>query len=136
MSSGRNCSPEGVEVNRMSAGGALIGCAVLSAALIAAPVASSKNGDTHITAVGSTQTVDCNDSLLLVNGSNNVITALGSCWAVTIQGSYNTVIADNVVNDITVYGFEQTAYFKTGAPAIIDRGRELGMTNRIGRVPA
>lgn len=120
----------------MSAGGALIGCAVLSAALIAAPVASAKNGDTHITAVGLTQTVDCNDSLLLVNGSNNIITALGSCWAVTIQGSYNTVIADNVVNDITVYGFEQTAYFKTGAPAIIDRGRELGMTNRIGRVPA
>ena len=116
---------------------ALVGCGVLAAALIAgAPTASAKNGDTHITSVGSVQTVDCNDSLLLVNGTNNIITALGSCWAVTIQGSYNTVIADNVVNDITVYGFEQTAYFKTGAPAIIDRGRELGMTNRIARVPA
>lgn len=124
-------------MTRTTAGGALVGCAVLCAALVAgAPSASAKNGDTHITAVGSTQTVDCNDSLLLINGSNNVITALGSCWAVTMQGSYNTVIADNVVNDITVYGFEQTAYFKTGAPAIIDRGRELGMTNRIARVPA
>ena len=65
-----------------------------------------------------------------------MITALGSCWAVTIQGSGNTVIADNVVNDITVYGFDQTALFKSGEPALIDRGRELGMTNRLDRVPA
>ncbi|CAN5383847.1 DUF3060 domain-containing protein [soil metagenome] len=121
-------------MKRMSAAVALVGCAVLSIA--GAPAAIAKNGDTHITAVGLTQTIDCNDSVLLVNGSYNVITALGNCWAVTMQGSYNTVIADNVVNDITVYGFEQTAYFKTGAPAIIDRGRELGMTNRIARVPA
>ena len=46
------------------------------------------------------------------------------------------MIADNVVNDITVYGWDQTALFKTGDPALIDRGRELGMTNRIDRVPA
>ena len=82
------------------------------------------------------QTIDCNNATLIVNGSANVITALGSCWAVTIQGSGNTVIADNVVNDITVYGFDQTALFKTGDPALIDRGRELGMTNRLDRVPA
>lgn len=120
-----------------SAGTALIGCAALSAGLVAGtPVAAAKNGDTHITGVGVTRTVDCNDSLLLINGSNNFITALGNCWAVTMQGSYNTVVADNVINDITVYGFEQTAFFKNGAPAIIDRGRELGMTNRIARVPA
>ena len=82
------------------------------------------------------QTVDCNDSTLLINGSYNTITALGSCWAVTMQGSGNTVIADNVVNDITVYGFNQTALFKTGDPSIVDRGRELGMVNRIDRVPS
>lgn len=128
---------ERVTVNRTSGISALFGCAVLSAGLLAgAPAAGAKNGDTHITGVGVTQTVDCNDSLLLINGSNNTITALGNCWAITMQGSYNTVVADNVVNDITVYGFEQTAYFKNGAPAIIDRGRELGMTNRIARVPA
>ncbi|MDF2824176.1 MAG: hypothetical protein K0R68_1584 [Mycobacterium sp.] len=120
-----------------SAGTALIGCVALSAGLVAGtPAAAAKNGDTHITGVGVTRTVDCNDSLLLINGSNNFITALGNCWAVTMQGSYNTVVADNVINDITVYGFEQTAFFKNGAPAIIDRGRELGMTNRIARVPA
>jgi Protein of unknown function (DUF3060) len=124
-------------VKRTSTWAALIGCAVVSAALVTgAPTAAAKNGDTHITAVGVTQTVDCNDSTLFINGSNNIITALGNCWAVTMQGSYNTVIADNVINDITVYGFEQTAFFKNGAPAIIDRGRELGMTNRIARVPA
>lgn len=100
------------------------------------PTAAAKNGDTHITSIGSTQTVDCNNATLFVNGSYNVITAVGSCWAVTMQGSYNTVIADNVVNDITVYGFDQTALYKSGSPAEIDRGRELGMTNRIGRVPA
>jgi hypothetical protein len=111
----------------------LIGSAGL---LLVAPTAGAKNGDTHVTGVGTTQTIDCNDSTLFVNGSANVITALGSCWAVTIQGSGNTVIADNVVNDITVYGWDQTALYKSGAPAVIDRGRELGMTNRIDRVPA
>jgi Protein of unknown function (DUF3060) len=114
--------------------------AVLSAGLllasIGAPAAGAKNGDTHITGVGTTQTIDCNNATLHVNGSANVITALGSCWAVTMQGSGNTVIADNVVNDITVYGWDQTAFYKGGTPAVIDRGRELGMTNRINRVPA
>ena len=120
--------------------GAVTAATMLSAGLligaVGTPVAAAKNGDTHITAIGTAQTVDCNDATLIVNGSANVITALGSCWAVTIQGSGNTVIADNVVNDITVYGWDQTALFKTGDPALIDRGRELGMTNRIDRVPA
>ena len=71
--------------------------------------------------MGTVQTIDCNDATLFVNGSANVITALGSCWAVTIQGSGNTVIADNVVNDITVYGFDQTALFQTATRA--DRPR-------------
>jgi Protein of unknown function (DUF3060) len=121
-----------------TAGGAFAACAVLAVAtgVAGAPAAQAKNGDTHITGVGVVQTVDCNDSTLLINGSLNVITALGSCWAVTMQGSGNTVIADNVVNDITVYGFDQTALFKTGEPALIDRGRELGMVNRLDRVPA
>jgi len=106
------------------------------AVLPGTPVAAAKNGDTHITSVGLTQTVDCNDATLVVNGSANVITAVGNCWAVTIQGSGNTVIADNVINDITVYGFGQTALYKNGEPLIVDRGRELGMTNVINRIPA
>ena len=53
-----------------------------------------------------------------------------------MQGSANIVIADNVINDITVYGDDQTVLYKTGDPLIVDRGRELGMTNRIDRVPA
>ena len=110
--------------------------AIVAAGTVAIPSAAAKNGDTHITSIGSVQTVDCNDSTLLINGSYNTITALGSCWAVTMQGSGNTVIADNVVNDITVYGFNQTALFKTGDPFIVDRGRELGMVNRIDRVPS
>ena len=121
---------------KRTSAGALVGCAVLAVSFAGAPVAAAKNGDTHVTGVGSVRTVDCNDSTIFINGSNNVITALGNCWAVTMQGSYNTVIVDNVINDITVYGFEQTAYYKNGSPAIIDRGRELGMTNRIARVPA
>jgi Protein of unknown function (DUF3060) len=96
----------------------------------------SCKGDTHITGVATNQTIDCSDGTLFVNGSDNVVTALGSCHAVTLQGSGNTVIADNVVNDITVFGFGQTVLYKNGNPAVIDRGRELGMTNRIDRVPA
>lgn len=110
--------------------------AIVVAGTVAIPTAAAKNGDTHITSIGSILTLDCNDSTLFVNGSGNTITALGSCWAVTMQGSGNTVIADNVVNDITVYGFNQTAFYKTGDPYVVDRGRELGMVNRIDRVPA
>lgn len=124
-------------MNQTSRGVAVAACAALVVAGVAgAPVAAAKNGDTHITSIGSVQTVDCNDSTLLINGSGNTITAVGSCWAVTTQGSGNTVIADNVVNDITVYGFNQTVLYKTGDPFVIDRGRELGMVNRIDRIPA
>ena len=63
------------------------------------------------------QTIDCNESTLFVNGSGNMITALGSCWAVTMQGSGNTVIADNVVDDIIVYGNDQTVFYKSGEPS-------------------
>jgi hypothetical protein len=92
--------------------------------------------DTHITGIGIVQTIDCKNSTLLVNGTGNQITALGSCWGVTLQGSSNVVVADNVINDVTVYGFDQTVLYKNGAPVVLDRGRELGMTNRIDRVPA
>jgi len=53
-----------------------------------------------------------------------------------MQGSSNTVIADNVVNDITVYGSDQMVLYKSGEPVVLDRGRELGMVNRIDRVAA
>ncbi|WP_163756558.1 DUF3060 domain-containing protein [Mycobacterium botniense] len=99
------------------------------------PAANAKNGDTHITGQGVEQTVDCNDSTLLVDGTANTVHALGTCWAVTMMGSGNTVIADTVVNDITVYGWNETVYFHNGDPFIWDRGRELGMVNRITRVP-
>ena len=89
------------------------------------PVAAAKNGDTHITSVGLTQTVDCNDATLFVNGSDNIITAVGNCWAVTIQGSGNTVVADNVINDITVYGFNQTALYKNGEPVVVEYARSF-----------
>jgi Ca2+-binding RTX toxin-like protein len=108
----------------------------LPALTLGAPAAQAKNGDTHITGIGIDQTIDCNESALIVNGTGNTITALGTCWAVTMQGSSNTVVADNVINDITVYGSDQTVFYKNGDPVVWDRGRELGMMNRIDRVPA
>jgi hypothetical protein len=110
--------------------------AVPLALTVGAPEAAAKNGDTHITGQGIAQTIDCNGSTLFVNGTGNTITALGTCWAVTVQGSSNTIVADNVINDVTVYGFDQTVFFKNGDPVLVDRGRELGMTNRLDRVPA
>jgi hypothetical protein len=103
---------------------------------VGVPSAQAKNGDTHITGQGVSQTLDCNDSALIVVGTSNTITAVGSCWAVSVQGSSNVIIADNVVNDITVYGFDQTVLYHSGDPLVWDRGRELGLTNRIDRVPA
>jgi len=103
---------------------------------VGAPGAAAKNGDTTITGQGLEQTIDCNNATLLVNGTGNRINAMGTCWAVTVQGSYNVVVADNVINDVTVYGYDQTVFYKNGDPIVVDRGRELGMTNQISRVPA
>jgi Protein of unknown function (DUF3060) len=133
-----------VRSTAMTAGGWTVVSRSVTACLVAVPVAlvvgapsaQAKNGDTHITSIGSTQTIDCNESTLIVNGSGNTINALGSCWAVTVQGAGNLIVADNVVNDITVYGSDQTVFYKSGEPVVWDRGRELGMMNRIDRIPA
>jgi hypothetical protein len=98
------------------------------------PVAHAKNGDTHITGQGLQQVLDCGDATLIVNGTENNITAKGNCYAVTVQGSGNMVVADSVSHDITVYGYNQTVFFHNGDPVLWDRGRELGMTNRLQRV--
>jgi hypothetical protein len=100
------------------------------------PVAHAANGDTHITGNGISQTLDCNESTLIVLGTGNTINALGSCWAVTVQGSSNLIIADNIVDNVIVYGNDQTVFYKSGDPVVWDRGRELGMTNRVDRVGA
>ena len=34
----------------------------------------------------------------------------------TVQGSSNIVVADTVINDITVYGCDQTVFFQDGEP--------------------
>jgi len=120
--------------SRSIAAGALVTPLLLAS--MAAPSAHAKNGDTHITGQGVVQTIDCNNATLLVNGTSNTINAKGTCWAVTLQGSSNIVIADNVINDVTVYGYDQTVIYHNGAPAVIDRGRELGMTNRVNWAPA
>lgn len=99
-------------------------------------VGGHQGTDTTITGIGVVQTIDCKNSTLLVNGQFNRITALGSCWAVTLQGNSNVVVADNVVNDVTVYGWDQMVLYKTGDPLVWDRGRELGMTNHIDRAAA
>lgn len=103
---------------------------------VGVPGAQAKNGDTHITGQGIAQTIDCNEATLFVMGTGNTINALGSCWAITVQGSSNVIIADNIVDNVIVYGNDQTVFYKSGDPVVWDRGRELGMTNRIDRVPA
>lgn len=101
-----------------------------------APTAHAVPGDIHILGVHETRTLDCNGGTLFINGVNLTVHAMGTCWAVTMQGSSSTVIADTIVNDVTVYGYDQTVYYHNGDPFLFDRGRELGMTNRLQRVPA
>jgi Protein of unknown function (DUF3060) len=123
-------------VNWTTVAGPLVTCAVVVAtAATPAPAALAKNGDTHVIGQGLDQTLDCNDATLIVNGTANTVNAKGNCWAVTVMGSGNTVIADSVTHDITVYGYDQTVFFHSGAPVLWDRGRELGMTNRLQQVP-
>jgi Protein of unknown function (DUF3060) len=123
-------------VNWKTVAGSLATCVVTVAAVPAAPPprAHAKNGDTHVTGEGIEQTLDCNDATLIVNGTRNSVNALGNCWAVTVMGSGNTVVADSVTHDITVYGWDQTVFYRNGAPVLWDRGRELGMTNRLQQV--
>ena len=118
--------------------GSLATCVITISATPAAPppVAQAKNGDTHVIGQGIQQTLDCNDATLIVNGTGNYVNAMGNCWAVTVMGSGNTIIADSVTHDITVYGYDQTVFYHNGAPILWDRGRELGMTNRLQQVPA
>ncbi|MDT5146743.1 MAG: hypothetical protein QOC58_1388 [Mycobacterium sp.] len=124
-------------VNRTAVAGSLATCVIALVAVrgAPAPAAHAKNGDTHITGQGVEETLDCNDATLLVNGTANRITALGNCWAVSVMGSGNTVVADSVTHDITVYGWDETVFYHSGAPILWDRGRELGMTNRLQQVP-
>ena len=124
-------------MNWTAVAGSLATCVIAIGATPAAPplAAHAKNGDTHVIGEGIEQTVDCNDSTLLVNGTRNSVTALGNCWAVTVMGSSNTVVADSVTHDITVYGWDETVFYHSGQPFIWDRGRELGMTNRLQQVP-
>ncbi|OIN82058.1 DUF3060 domain-containing protein [Mycobacterium malmoense] len=124
-------------MNWTTVAGSLATCAIAVAASVAAPApaAHAKNGDTHVTGQGLEQTLDCNDATLVVNGTSNRITALGNCWAVTVMGSSNTVVADSITHDITAYGWDETVFYHNGAPFIWDRGRELGMTNRLQQVP-
>jgi len=119
-------------------GRSLAACAITlpTALAVGVPAAHAENGDTHITGVGITRTLDCNESTLMVNGTGNQIFAKGTCWAVTVMGTGNVVVADTVINDITVYGYDQTVFYKNGDPILWDRGRELGMMNRLDRVPA
>jgi hypothetical protein len=114
----------------------LSACAVAISFMAAAgaPTAQAKNGDTHVTGEGIQQTVDCNGATLLVNGTDNTVNALGTCWAVSVMGSGNNVVADTVVHDITVYGSNESVFYKNGQPVVWDRGRELGMTNRVSQV--
>ena len=109
-------------------------CAVAIACAAAVPSGYAKNGDTHVTGEGIEQTVDCNGATLLVDGTRNTVNALGTCWAVAVMGSGNTVVADNVIHDITVYGYNESVFYKNGDPVAWDRGRELGMVNRISHV--
>ena len=81
-----------------------------------ADVAQAKNGDTHIIGQGTEQTIDCNDATLIVNGTGNIVTAMGNCWAVTVMGSFQHRLADNVIHDITVYGYDETVFFKAVDP--------------------
>ena len=115
---------------------ALAACAIAMAFTLAAgaPAGRAKNGDTHVTGEGVEQTIDCNGATLIVDGTRNTVNALGTCRAVSVMGSGHTVVADNVVHDITVYGYNESVFYKNGDPVVWDRGRELGMVNRINHV--
>ena len=99
---------------------ALAACAIAIAFTSAAgaPTGQAKNGDTHVTGEGIEDTIDCNGATLIVTGTRNTVNALGTCWAVSVMGSGHTVVADNVIHDITVYGSNESVFYKGGDPVV------------------
>jgi len=61
---------------------------------------------------------------------------MGTCWAVTLQGSSNVVIADNIVDNAIVYGNDQTGLLQERRAVVWDRGREWAWSTASDRVPA
>ena len=80
-------------MSRKAWGTALVAGLLTVPLTVGAPNAAAINDDTHITGQGINQTIDCHGGTLFVNGTGNTINAFGTCWAVTVQGSSNTVIA-------------------------------------------
>ena len=117
-------------MSRKACGTALVAGLLTVPFTVGAPNAAAVNDDT-----GLSQTIDCHGGTLFVNGSGNTVNAFGTCWAVTVQGSSNTVIADTIINDVTAYGFNQTVIFHNGDPALIDIGHQLGLGNRLNKIP-
>ena len=69
----RTADAKGAGVRIRTLGGSLA-TGVLAAAVavtVGSPVAQAKNGDTHVTGQGITQTLDCNESTLIVMGTGN-----------------------------------------------------------------
>lgn len=118
------------------AAGWMVVAAVATAPVSHAVPNATNPGDVFVTGVGTQSTVECDGHTLYVDGTNNLVTVTDACYAVTLQGSFNTVVVDTVINDIQVYGFNETVLYKNGDPYVWDRGRQLGMTNNINRVPA
>ena len=65
----------------------------------------AKNGDTHITQYGLVTTIDCGDSTVFVNGSQNVITALGSCYAISVRPPAEG-LPDDVIEELEHRGID------------------------------
>ena len=97
-----------------------------------APVVQAKNGDTHITGQGIEQTPRLQQLRRCSwKGSDNTINALGFVWAVTVRGSSNIIVADNIVGQRPRVRQQPDRLLQERPdPTVWDRGRELGMVNR------
>ncbi len=68
--------------------------------------AHAKNRDTHVTGAGHRADAGLQRIHLAGQRHLRIVTALGTCWAVTVMGRLNTVVADTIINDI-VYGWDE-----------------------------
>ncbi len=59
---------------------------------------------------------------LLVNGTQNIVTALGTRGD---RDGLNQSLSPTRSSTITVYGWDETVFFRNGDPFIWDCGREL-----------
>lgn len=88
------------------------------------------HGDLVMINSGATDSIDCNNGNVKLDGDNNIYTITGHCRRLDIFGSANHVTVDSA-DVIGVFGDDNAVAYHTGAPTINKTGNNNIVTQRL-----